>query len=138
MRSNKGRDTNPELALRRRVHRLGLRCRVSERPIRSLRRTGDLVFQSAQLVVFVDGCFWHSCPEHGSLPATRREWWAAKLERTVQRDHETDEALRAADWTVLRVWEHEDMDEAAQRVFATLARLRLQNAIAASREREPD
>ena len=113
MRSNKGRDTSPELALRRRVHRLGLRYRVNERPIASLRRTADLVFPRWKLVVFVDGCFWHSCPDHGSLPAARQEWWAAKLERTVERDRETNEALRDAGWTVLRIWEHEDADEAA-------------------------
>lgn len=124
MRSNKGRDTSPELALRRRVHRLGLRYRVNERPIASLRRTADLVFPRWKLVVFVDGCFWHSCPDHGSLPAARHEWWAAKLERTVERDRETSEALRGAGWTVLRIWEHEDADEAALRVLAALETIR--------------
>ncbi|MYI56597.1 MAG: DNA mismatch endonuclease Vsr [Acidimicrobiia bacterium] len=137
MRSNKGRDTSPELALRRRVHRLGLRYRVNERPLPSLRRTGDLVFRRSKLVVFVDGCFWHSCPDHGSLPAARQEWWAAKLERTVQRDRETNEALRAAGWTVLRIWEHEDMDEAAQRVVTTLVRIRLQHDSAKSNAPDP-
>lgn len=125
MRANKGRDTGPELALRRRVHRLGLRYRVHERPIPSLRRTGDLVFRRLKLVVFVDGCFWHSCPDHGSMPTTRGDWWAAKLARTVERDRETNEALRDAGWTVLRVWEHEDPDEAAQRVVASVVRIRL-------------
>ena len=124
MRSNRGRDTSPELALRRRLHRLGLRYRVNERPIVSLRRTADLVFTRWRLVVFVDGCFWHSCPEHGSLPAARREWWAEKLARTVERDRETNEALENAGWTVLRVWEHEDPDEAALRVVAALEALR--------------
>lgn len=137
MRSNKGRDTSPELALRRRVHRLGLRYRVNERPLRSLRRTGDLLFRRAKLVVFVDGCFWHSCPDHGSLPATRQEWWTAKLERTVQRDRETNAALRAAGWTVLRIWEHEDMDEAAQRVVATLVKLRLRHDCTRSNAPDP-
>jgi DNA mismatch endonuclease (patch repair protein) len=124
MRSNKGRDTSPEIALRRRVHRLGLRYRVNQRPIASLRRTADMVFPRWNLVVFVDGCFWHSCPEHGSIPAARREWWAAKLERTVERDRETNETLRDAGWTVLRIWEHEDADEAALRVAAALNAIR--------------
>lgn len=124
MRSNKGRDTTPELALRRRVHRLGLRYRVNQRPIAELRRTADLVFPRWKLVVFVDGCFWHSCPDHGSMPAARREWWAAKLERTVERDRETNETLREAGWTVLRIWEHEDADQAALRVAAALEAIR--------------
>ena len=136
MRSNRGRDTSPELALRRRVHRLGLRYRVNERPIASLRRTADLVFTRWRLVVFVDGCFWHSCPEHGSLPAARREWWAAKLARTVERDRETNEALESAGWTVLRVWEHEDPDEAALRVVAALESLRGRRVGGSSRMRE--
>ena len=68
----------------------------------------------------MDGCFWHSCPDHGSRPAARQEWWADKLARTVQRDRETDEALRDEGWTVLRIWEHEDSDEAALRVAAAL------------------
>ena len=125
MHSNKGRDTSPELELRRRLHRLGLRYRVNERPIASLRRTADLVFTRWKLVVFVDGCFWHSCPDHGSLPAARREWWTDKLERTVQRDLETNEALTDAGWTVLRIWEHEDADEAALRVAAALESIRV-------------
>lgn len=137
MRSNKGRDTSPELALRRRVHQLGLRYRVNERPLPSLRRTGDLVFPRSKLVVFVDGCFWHSCPDHGSLPAARRDWWATKLERTVQRDRETTDALEDAGWAVLRIWEHEDMDEAALRVAAEVRRIRGRGASSPSRVTGP-
>ena len=137
MRSNRGRDTSPELALRRRVHRLGLRYRVNERPIASLRRTADLVFPRWKLVVFVDGCFWHSCPDHGSLPTARQEWWAAKLERTVERDRETNEALRDAGWTVLRIWEHEDADEAALRVLAALDTIRSTSRTNPTGVREP-
>lgn len=137
MRSNKGRDTSPELALRKRVHRLGLRYRVNERPIASLRRTADLVFPRWKLVVFVDGCFWHSCPDHGSTPTARRDWWAAKLERTVERDRETNAALRDAGWTVLRIWEHEDADEAAHRVAAALEAIRGPCALKPSGLREP-
>lgn len=87
------------------------------------------MFRRPKLVVFVDGCFWHSCPDRGSHPASRQEWWAAKLDRTVQRDRETNEALRAAGWTVLRIWEHEDPEEAAQRVVSTLARVRLRRDV---------
>lgn len=95
------------------------------------------MFRRPKLVVFADGCFWHSCPDRGSLPATRQEWWAAKLDRTVQRDRETNEALRAAGWIVLRIWEHEDMDEAAQKVVATLVRIRLRHDSATTNASDP-
>ena len=118
-------DTGPELRLRRALHGLGLRYRVDHPPLPGLRRRADIVFSKRQLAVFVDGCFWHCCPDHGSRPKTNAAWWAAKLDGNVARDRETDERLRAAGWTVLRVWEHEPVDTAVARVLADLARASL-------------
>jgi DNA mismatch endonuclease (patch repair protein) len=110
------RDTAPEVELRRELHRRGLRFRVSFRPSVAVRSTADLVFTRAKVAVYVDGCFWHSCPEHGTMPASNRDWWHEKLERNKARDREADEALAAAGWRVVRVWEHETAREAADRI----------------------
>ena len=84
------------------------------------RGRADIVFSRARLVVMVDGCFWHGCPEHGEMPASNREFWETKIGRTRERDLQQTAILRAAGWTVLRVWEHEPIDDAVQRVFAAL------------------
>lgn len=110
------RDTAPELALRRAVWRRGLRYRVDVAPLKGTRRRADLVFGSARVAVYVDGCFWHRCPEHGTSPKANSEWWADKLDTNVRRDRDTDQRLAEAGWLVIRVWEHEDMTEAATRI----------------------
>lgn len=114
------RDTAPEVALRRELHRRGFRFRVSLRPLESMRTTTDIVFTRAKVAVYVDGCFWHSCPDHGTMPAANRDWWQKKLDRNKTRDRQTDEALVAAGWAVVRVWEHEDTMVAADRVERAL------------------
>jgi DNA mismatch endonuclease (patch repair protein) len=116
MQANRYRDTGPELALRSAVFSLGLRYRVAARPIPTMRRTADLVFRMSHVAVFVDGCFWHGCPDHGSQPAAHSDYWAPKLARNVARDRHVDLLLVEAGWTVVRVWEHEDMSAAACRV----------------------
>ena len=116
MRRQATRDTAPEMEVRRHLHAAGLRYRVHTKPLPQLRRTADVVFRGARVAVFVDGCFWHSCPEHGTAPVTNGEWWAAKLSRNVKRDADTDRQLTDAGWLVLRVWEHEDPVVAAERV----------------------
>jgi DNA mismatch endonuclease, patch repair protein len=110
------KDTAPELALRRELHRRGRRFRVHLRPLQGLRRTADIVFPRHRVAVFVDGCFWHRCPEHGSDPKNNSAWWDAKLRRNVERDRETDRILEDSGWTAVRVWEHEAVDAAADRV----------------------
>lgn len=124
MQSNRGRDTKPEMALRQAVHALGLRYKVSTRPIPKVRRTADLVFTRARLAVFLDGCFWHGCPQHHTVAKTNADYWATKVDANRRRDRQTDELLTDAGWEVLRVWEHEDPLVAAERVRdAYLSRL---------------
>jgi DNA mismatch endonuclease (patch repair protein) len=76
------------------------------------------VIPSARVAVFVDGCFWHSCPDHGVAPKNNREWWKAKLTANIERDRRKDEQLRALGWYPLHVWEHEESDAAADRIAA--------------------
>lgn len=117
------RDTAPEVALRRELHRRGLRYRLNLAPVPGLRRRADVVFPRRRLAVFVDGCFWHLCPQHGSAPRNNADWWRVKLAQTVQRDRDTDARLAEAGWTVLRFWEHEDPLQAADRVALALQTL---------------
>lgn len=105
MQSNKGRDTKPEVALRSAVHALGLRYRVGVRPLMQVRRTADLVFMKAKVAVFLDGCFWHGCPEHHTVAVTNARFWADKVEANRTRDRDTDRRLAEAGWLSVRVWE---------------------------------
>ncbi|MCA2357762.1 very short patch repair endonuclease [Mycobacterium intracellulare] len=116
MQANKGRDTNPELALRSAVHSLGLRYRVSTPPLKGLRRTADLVFRKARVAVFLDGCFWHGCPQHHTVATTNAGFWADKVRRNQERDRDTDRRLTEAGWLAVRIWEHEDPRQAALKV----------------------
>jgi DNA mismatch endonuclease (patch repair protein) len=116
MRANRSRDTRPELAVRTAVHARGLRYRVAIRPVRSVRRSADLVFTRAHVAVFLDGCFWHGCPEHFHMPATNPDYWGPKIAANAARDAETDRLLAAEGWTVLRFWEHTVAVEAATRI----------------------
>ncbi|MGH3024824.1 MAG: very short patch repair endonuclease, partial [Gaiellaceae bacterium] len=106
------RDTKPELELRSALHRMGYRFRVDV-PINGSRRKSDVVFAADRVVVYVDGCFWHGCREHGTIPKQNREWWTDKLEANRTRDADTNGKLVADGWTVLRFWEHEDPQESA-------------------------
>ncbi len=120
MRRQGRRDTKPELALRRELHRRGRRFFVDRAPLPGLRRRADLVFPRARVAVYVDGCFWHHCPVHGTNPRNNAQWWQNKLDGNVARDRDTDRQLTAAGWTVVRVWEHENTSEAAEVVEHTL------------------
>lgn len=120
MRRQARRDTAPELALRRELHRRGRRFFVDRPPLAGLRRRADLVFPRRRVAVYVDGCFWHSCPQHATRPKSNADWWAQKLAANVARDRDTDDRLTAAGWAVVRVWEHEDPTSAADRVQAAL------------------
>ncbi|MDN3029747.1 very short patch repair endonuclease [Streptomyces sp. S.PB5] len=116
MQGNRSRDTRPELALRRAVHRLGLRYRVAVRPLPEVRRTADLVFTRVRVAVFLDGCFWHGCPEHHTASKSNSAYWSEKVARNKARDQDTNRRLQEAGWVVLRIWEHEDPHTASRRV----------------------
>ena len=113
MRANRRTDTKPELALRRALHKLGYRFRKDHRlDLDGGRRVRpDIAFTARRVAVFVDGCFWHACPQHGSQPGGRTTWyWTPKLARNVERDRAADETLAAAGWHVVRIWEHESLE----------------------------
>jgi DNA mismatch endonuclease (patch repair protein) len=115
------RDTAPELALRKVLHRQGLRYFVHRRPLPEVRREADIVFPAAKVAVFVDGCFWHGCPEHGTrVHGTNAWYWPEKIERNRARDRDTNARLQRAGWTPVRVWEHEDSESAGQRIVRYL------------------
>lgn len=124
-RANRRRDTSPERGLRSELHRRGLRFRVDHpvataaRPIRP-----DIAFTRARVAVFVDGCFWHACPEHGTMPKANATYWAPKLSENVERDRRTNTALAEAGWTVLRIWEHVPAEQAADMIERAVARRR--------------
>jgi DNA mismatch endonuclease (patch repair protein) len=122
--SNKSRDTKPELELRRCVHAIGLRYRVNTRPLPQLRRSADLVFPTERVAVFLDGCFWHGCPEHGRIPRPHADYWTLKIEGNRRRDRETDAILRMEGWVPFRVWEHEDPRDAATLVHIVVQGIR--------------
>jgi len=124
MQGNRKRDTKPELAVRKAIHRLGLRYRVARRPLPAARFTADLVFPSVRVAVFIDGCFWHGCPEHFSSPRTNASYWGPKIARNQARDAAAMTALRAAGWVGLRIWEHEAPDLAADRIAKTVHQAR--------------
>jgi DNA mismatch endonuclease, patch repair protein len=124
MRGNRSRDTAPEVAVRSALHRLGLRFRKDlhiriggPRGVRT-----DIAFPRQYVAVFVDGCYWHSCPLHGHIPRSNTDYWQAKLKRNAERDVRNNEALRDAGWTVVRVWEHESVEGAVEAVLWALGR----------------
>jgi DNA mismatch endonuclease (patch repair protein) len=116
MVGNRSIDTAPELALRRELHRRGLRFRVHRQVLPELRCRPDVTFGPTRVAVFVMGCFWHRCPEHATTPKANRNYWKNKFARTVTRDAHNREALERAGWLVVWVWEHESVGTAAERV----------------------
>jgi DNA mismatch endonuclease, patch repair protein len=132
MRANRRSDTKPELALRRALHKQGYRYRKDYRlDLTAARVRPDIAFTARRVAVFVDGCFWHCCPEHGTQPANNTWYWEPKLARNVARDRAADAALGAAGWSVVRIWEHESLEAAVAAVVAAV------EAGAARRSRRP-
>ena len=124
MRAIRRAGTKPEMALRSALHRLGYRYRKDHRLdlAGGVRVRPDIVFTARRVAVFVDGCFWHACPEHGRQPSVNEWYWAPKLRRNVERDRAADVALAAAGWQVVRLWEHLPLDDATAAVIAVVGR----------------
>lgn len=121
MQGNRRRDTAPEVALRSALHARGLRFRKDFRlaGLATCPRP-DVVFTKPHVAVFVDGCFWHSCPTHGRPPGSNTEYWGPKLRRNIERDRANDAALRDAGWTVVRLWEHVPLIDAVETILRAL------------------
>ena len=117
MQAAKPKDTAPEKALRSALHRRGLRYRIDVKPLIRLNRRADIVFSSAKVAVFVDGCFWHGCPIHGTQAKANASFWREKIKQNRLRDADTNRRLVDSGWVVVRVWEHENSEEAAEKIF---------------------
>jgi len=120
MRGNRSRDTKPEVAVRRLLHARGRRFRVNLRPLASLRRTADIVFTRQRVAVFIDGCYWHGCPDHYVASKTNCEYWNTKIATNVARDAETTTELQKAGWTVLRYWSHVRPEDVVDSILSRL------------------
>jgi DNA mismatch endonuclease (patch repair protein) len=114
--------TDAELALRQEMYRIGLRYRVDYEVLKKPRRVADVVFPGRKIAVFVDGCFWHGCPEHATWPKRNAEFWRQKIKANHQRDADTNVRLQALGWTVLRFWSHESPAKAAETVAQAVAK----------------
>ena len=122
MQGNKRVDTAPEINLRRALHASGLRFRKDfVVRVADAKAKADIVFTRRRLVVFIDGCFWHGCPTHCRMPSRNRDYWEAKIGRNRERDDQVTAALEAAGWRVVRIWEHEPIEQAVARVRAALS-----------------
>ena len=124
MRRQHTHDTAAELRLRRALRDLGLGYRVNHAPLPGIRRTADVVFVGVRVAVYVDGCFWHGCPEHFVRPRANAAYWVPKIEANRARDAETDAILVGAGWVAVHIWEHEDPVDAAQRVVRIIGQRR--------------
>ena len=120
MQRQRRKDTEPELALRGELHRAGLRYRIGLPVVGSPRRTIDIAFTRAHVAVYIDGCFWHGCPLHGTIPRSNSAWWENKLEANRARDASVNEQLHELGWTVLRFWEHEAPDAVVEQVYSVV------------------
>lgn len=124
--------TDAELALRREMYRIGLRYRIGYEVLKKPRRVADLAFPGRKIAVFVDGCFWHGCPEHATWPKRNAEFWRRKIEANRQRDADTNARLQANGWTALRFWSHESPVEAAKTVARVVAKAGTKNSASSS------
>lgn len=129
MQSNRGKDTKPEIALRSALFRAGLRFRKNVRPLPGHRCEVDILFPGSHVAVFLDGCFWHGCPEHETSPAANGEWWKAKLATNRARDVANQLMLESSGWAVVRIWEHESLQSAVHRVLVAVGRPNPQDTI---------
>lgn len=124
MQSVRQKNTSAESALRRELHARGLRYRIQVPVLTKPRRVADVAFSGLRVAIFVDGCFWHGCPQHATWPKQNAEFWRAKIIANQQRDRDTDERLRAEGWKVVRAWEHEPPERVAAKIATIVAKRR--------------
>ncbi|MET9613384.1 very short patch repair endonuclease [Kitasatospora indigofera] len=124
MSRQRRKDTEIEVAVRKLLHASGLRYRVGLPVPGMRRRTIDVAFTRAKVAVFLDGCFWHGCPEHATRPKANSSWWATKLDRNIARDTETSRHLEEAGWLVLRFWEHQSPESVAVEIASAVSHTR--------------
>lgn len=117
MQAAKPRDTAPEKALRSALYCRGLRYRIDIKPIKELNRRADIIFRSVKVAIFVDGCFWHGCPIHGTQAKANAEFWSCKIKQNQERDVDTTKRLEKAGWKVIRIWEHENPEKASEKIY---------------------
>jgi DNA mismatch endonuclease (patch repair protein) len=123
MQAIRSRDTAPEMAVRRLLHAMGLRYRVHYKPIPTVNRRADIVFTRQKVAVFIDGCFWHGCPNHANWGVkTHTEYWTEKIRRNVERDLDTNSRLVAEGWHLIRCWEHENPSDIAETILHQVER----------------
>ena len=115
MSRQRTKDTDPERRLRSALHRRGVRFQLHRR---DLPGRPDLVLARLRVAVFVDGCYWHACPEHMVPPKSNAAWWAEKLAENVARDRRNDAKLIEIGWEPVHVWEHEDPEVVAEHLAA--------------------
>ncbi|WP_144721085.1 very short patch repair endonuclease [Agrococcus jejuensis] len=133
MRANRRRDTSPEIAVRRLLHARGLRFRVDLQVEPTVRSRPDIFFTKQRVAIYIDGCFWHRCPTHGTEPKANSDYWKPKLDRNVERDRKSTEALEDLGWVVLRFWEHERPAAVADAISSVITRASGQAGRARSR-----
>jgi DNA mismatch endonuclease (patch repair protein) len=122
MQNTAQRDTQPERAVRALLETAGVVLIANRAPLPGMKSTADIVIPHSRVAVFLDGCFWHGCPEHGTLPTNNQVWWRDKIAANRRRDSRISTELEATGWIALRIWEHEDPSAAAQRIRKVVAR----------------
>ncbi len=122
MKAVRRTETQAELCLRQALDELGLEYETDARPLPDFNRRADILFREARIAVFVDGCFWHGCPIHGTQAKANAEFWRKKIEANRRRDQDTNERLAENGWIVIRIWEHEPPAKSAERIIAELNR----------------
>lgn len=138
MASVRQKGTDAEIALRRELYQRGLRYRVGFEVLKKPRRVADISFPGLMIAIFIDGCFWHGCPQHATWPKHNSEFWRQKIEANRTRDTDTNERLQSIGWTVLRFWEHEPPSEAAETVVQTVAMIKSKRCASSGRSHKND
>lgn len=122
MKAVRSKNTAPEKALQTALRSKGLNFQINVKPIKYLNRKADIVINAAKVAIFVDGCFWHGCPIHGTHSKANPEFWENKIAQNKSRDLDTNYELKKYGWKVIRIWEHEDPELVSKMIFGIIKR----------------